>query len=93
MRLKRRLVACEIDETVHKNLCCVCFGSYNKDIGTRSEWHIMLMQKVATRRLYVLTKSSNWLWQIVHPMQVNACMAHAHDGYCSVCVCVCVCVC
>ena len=29
---------CEIDETVHENLCCVCFGSYDEDIGTGREW-------------------------------------------------------
>ena len=37
-RQAQKKARCEIDETVHENLCCVCFGSYDEDIGTGREW-------------------------------------------------------
>ena len=35
LRKKSRL---DMDETIHANLCCVCFGSFEEDIGTGREW-------------------------------------------------------
>ena len=26
------------DETIHDNLCCVCYGSFEEDSGTGREW-------------------------------------------------------
>ena len=53
-RQAQKKARCEIDETVHENLCCVCFGSYDEDIGRGRERKGvggMLMQKVVARRL------------------------------------------
>ncbi len=35
IRKKTRL---DKDETIHDNLCCVCYGSFDEDIGTGREW-------------------------------------------------------
>lgn len=37
-RQAQKKARCELDEMVDDNLCCVCFGSYDEDIGTGREW-------------------------------------------------------
>ena len=37
-RQAQKKAQCEIDETVHENHCCACFGFYDEDIGTGREW-------------------------------------------------------
>ena len=37
-RPKRSKIRENIDATINADLCCVCFGSYQEDIGTGREW-------------------------------------------------------
>ena len=37
-RPKRSRIQENLDETINADLCCVCFGSYQEDIGTGREW-------------------------------------------------------